>query len=458
MYTHTHTDTHKHNTRDMILLSILSNADESFGDNSDLDLLWEILNHLDAIKAQRQTEEMPQTDNETSVPTDSHEIDQGVGNPMNRGSLDSNYSPTEEAIEEGNNNGPQPKEGPASNGSLDSSIPPTEDAIDTGNDNGEGPVNSGIPPTEDAIDTGNDDGEGPANSGSLDSSISPTEDTSLLQTGQSKEDAIDVGKERVTKQRVDNYWKKELELRESDKKQILEGKWLNDKHINAVNNLLQKQHPKVNGLQDPLLLYERQQWRSSCDNFVQIICVARQHFVCASNINCPPGVVDVYDSLPSYSVKSSTLRKQLATIVRTEKPAFQVRHIAVQRQSGTTDCGLFSIAFAQALCAGVDPHLQALDQQKMREHLYLCFEEGEILPFPLAQRSRRLTRKRIIHSSSIKVYCKCRLPWNKQDDQGTLTQCNRCKEWFHKQCENIGQDVLDIPQYVWLCSTCTKAQ
>ena len=99
-HTHTHTDTHKHNTRDMILLS---NADESFGDNSDLDLLWEILNHLDAIKAQRQTEEMPQTDNETSVPTDSHEIDQGVGNPMNRGSLDSNYSPTEEAIEEGNN-------------------------------------------------------------------------------------------------------------------------------------------------------------------------------------------------------------------------------------------------------------------------------------------------------------------------------------------------------------------
>ena len=170
---------------------------------------------------------------------------------MNRGSLDSNYSPTEEAIEEGNNNGTQPKEGPVNSGSLDSSIPPTKDTTDTGND----------------------DGEGPANSGSLDSSISPTEDTSLLQTGQTKEDTIDVGKERVTKQRVDNYWKKELELRESDKKQILEGKWLNDKHINAVNNLLQKQHPKVNGLQDPLLLYERQQWRW-CDYFVQIICVA----------------------------------------------------------------------------------------------------------------------------------------------------------------------------------------
>ena len=141
----------------MILLSILYNADESFGDNSNLDLLWEILNHLDTIKAQRQAEEMPQTDNETSVLTDSHEIDQGFGDPVNRGSLDSDYSLTEEAIDVGNDNGPQPK-------------------------------------------------EGPANSGSLDSSISPTEDASLSQRGQTKEDAIDVGKERVTKQKVDNYW------------------------------------------------------------------------------------------------------------------------------------------------------------------------------------------------------------------------------------------------------------
>ena len=151
----------------------------------------------------------------------------------------------------------------------------------------------------------------------------------------------------MTKQKVDNYWKTELDLRESDKKQILEGKWLNDKHI---NNLHQKQYPNVNGLQDPLLLYERQQWRSSCENFVQIICVTRKHFVCASNINCPPGV-DVYNSLPSYSVKSTMLRKQLAAIVRIDKSAFQVRHIAVQRQSRITDCGLFSIVFAQALCA-----------------------------------------------------------------------------------------------------------
>ena len=193
MHAQTQIHTWKHNTGNMILLSILYNADESFGDNSNLDLLWEILNHLDTIRVQRQAEEMPQTDNEISVPTDSHEIDQRFGDPVNRGSLDSNYSLTE-AIDIGTDNGPQPKEGLANSGSLDSSISPTE-AIDVGNNNGpqpkEGPANSGsldssISPTE-AIDVGNNNGpqpkEGPANSGSLDSSISPTEDASLSKTG-----------------------------------------------------------------------------------------------------------------------------------------------------------------------------------------------------------------------------------------------------------------------------------
>ena len=49
------------------------------GDNLDLDLqLWEVLNHLDTIKAHRQAEEISQTDNETTDPTDGNEIDLGL--------------------------------------------------------------------------------------------------------------------------------------------------------------------------------------------------------------------------------------------------------------------------------------------------------------------------------------------------------------------------------------------
>ncbi len=35
---------------------------------------------------------------------------------------------------------------------------------------------------------------------------------------------------------------------------------------------------------------------------------------------------------------------------------FTVRLVEVQRQIGNADCGLFSIAFAYALCCDLDPH------------------------------------------------------------------------------------------------------
>ncbi len=59
----------------------------------------------------------------------------------------------------------------------------------------------------------------------------------------------------------------------------------------------------------------------------------------------PPGVVDVYDSMGSYW---------------TPDKEFELRYIDVQHQSGSADCGLFAIAFADALCNGMDPHLVEL--------------------------------------------------------------------------------------------------
>ena len=52
-----------------------------------------------------------------------------------------------------------------------------------------------------------------------------------------------------------------------------------------------------------------------------------QTALCASNIARPPRVVDIYKNMPSYLIKSSTLRKNLAAIVKTDKSAFYVRHI-----------------------------------------------------------------------------------------------------------------------------------
>ena len=84
------------------------------------------------------------------------------------------------------------------------------------------------------------------------------------------------------------------------------------------------------------------------------------------------------------------LKEQLAVILHTSDRDFEIQLIDVQHQSGESDCSLFAIAFAQVLCAGLDPHLTTFDQKSMWKHVYSSFEDRELLPFPLAQRQRRL--------------------------------------------------------------------
>ena len=282
--------------------------------------------------------------------------------------------------------------------------------------------------------------------------------SSLLHAGNTKQNAIDADKERKTKQKKIKPWIAELGLNEFDKRELVDGDWLTDKHINAVNTLLRKQHPTKAGLQDPVLLSEKQIWRSQSQDFVQVINICRNHWVCASNVNCSPGVVDVYDSLPACMTKAALakLNEQIAAILHTSDRDFEVRLIDVQHQSGSSDCSLFAVAFAQVLCAGLDPHLTTFDQKSMREHLFSSFEDGELLPFPLAQRQRRLGRRRVVRKQKVPVYSSCRLPWNKKDNvRGPLVSCHICNEWFHQDCENIPDIVFDQADYVWLCHMCS---
>ena len=104
---------------------------------------------------------------------------------------------------------------------------------------------------------------------------------------------------------------------------------------------------------------------------------------------------------------------------------FEIRLIDVQHQSGASDCSLFAVAFAQVLCAGLDLHLTTFDQKSMREYLYSSFEDGDLLPFPLAQRQRQLGRRRVMWKQKVPGYGSCRMPWNrKYDVRGPLVSCH----------------------------------
>ena len=164
---------------------------------------------------------------------------------------------------------------------------------------------------------------------------------------------------------------------------------------------------------------------SSCLSGTQI-CQDHQHQWAALGLciqHCPPDIVDIYNSIPSCSTGSQSLRLQLAAILQTQEPQFHVHFVDVQRQSGVSDCGLFAIANATAFCGGLDPHLQNFEQSKMREHLKKCILRNRLECFPESRR-RKLGQHRFVATKPVDVFCKCRLTWKRVHNQlGDLIQC-----------------------------------
>lgn len=272
------------------------------------------------------------------------------------------------------------------------------------------------------------------------------------QESQKCHDVIDIDNLKSTP--LPSYWLPDLELEEEDKEILLSGQWLTDKHISAINTLLLKEYPEQNGLRNTVVLFEGLPWKSKADNFVQVINVSRNHWVCAANIGCPENIVNVYDSIPAYSIDSPSLKRQLAAILRTQAPSFEVNFINVQRQIGSSDCGLFAIANAVSLCLGNDPHMLRYDQKQMRNHLYNCFENHSITPFPMKMIPARANRQRISTVRTVEVYCSCRQPYNAGKDH--MIQCHACSEWFHDTCYPHIPSEFWTTNKTWICTGCAK--
>lgn len=98
----------------------------------------------------------------------------------------------------------------------------------------------------------------------------------------------------------------------------------------------------------------------------------------------------MYDS--KYYTASSEVKIQVASILHTEYSQIRLLFQDVQKQNGSSDCGLFAIAFATAVVLGIKPEECLFDQKMMRSHLIRCLESKEMTAFPL-KRSRRKTCK-----------------------------------------------------------------
>ena len=168
------------------------------------------------------------------------------------------------------------------------------------------------------------------------------------------------------------------------------GKWLNDLHISAAQQLLRTDFPNIQGLQSSLLGVHLK-FQPINTNCVQILNFSG-HWACVSTIGCTSGHVNVYDSL--FSTPPSSLVKQLCSLLQLKESHVVVNMMSMQSQSGGSDCGCFAIASATALCHGQNPSSLKWIQSMMRQHLLTCLTDRKLTPFPFEKQPAKLHMSR----------------------------------------------------------------
>ena len=122
--------------------------------------------------------------------------------------------------------------------------------------------------------------------------------------------------------------------------------------------------PQINGFQRPTLGPVRH-FDIMTGDFIQLLHINNNHWVCMSSIDCLPGHVNLLDSMSS-PVISHEVRELAMHLLG---PSFKgINNIPVQQQHNGSDCGVFTIAFAACLAYGKTPLIN-FDIPRMRPHL-----------------------------------------------------------------------------------------
>ena len=114
---------------------------------------------------------------------------------------------------------------------------------------------------------------------------------------------------------------------------------------------------------------------------MQIVNVNNCHWVCVAKMNPNEYIIDLFDS-NRQSYVYEDLGKQVLSFLPNDVTEVIFTSHNVQRQTGGTDCGLFALAFATAICFGDNVSNLIFDQSALRHHLKKCINTAMIEPFP----------------------------------------------------------------------------
>ena len=176
--------------------------------------------------------------------------------------------------------------------------------------------------------------------------------------------------------------------------ELVDDHWLSCDVITCAQSFLKNQFPQQNRLEYTNALKEGKKWKSVPEQFVQII-NDNSHWICTSNRNWQSGKVEIFDNLMQTEV-STTVGRQLATMLHTLRPRTTMTKVRVQEQIGESDCGLFAIALA--LVNGQDPAALTFDQAAMKKHLWLCLQRKQLEPFATTKKLKfknRVTEREV---------------------------------------------------------------
>lgn len=249
-------------------------------------------------------------------------------------------------------------------------------------------------------------------------------------------------------------WIKSLALTKLDEEILLADGELTANHISGGQLLLRRLHPQQEGLNDTSYLCDKLLWQSKPVSFIQIIHVKGNHWACLSNRFCShANEVELFDSLHNHSLHKSrgpdcSILDQACAILKSPAKSITINVVNVQQQYGSTQCGLYALAFAADLCENIDPFSRVYYESRFRSHLLTCFLSEKIAPFP-SRRRRSVLEERVTKISVTDIFCICRLP-----EKLPMACCDACCEWYHPSCMEIEDEVFSDPNMKWWCDGC----
>lgn len=153
--------------------------------------------------------------------------------------------------------------------------------------------------------------------------------------------------------------------------------------------------PNINGLEDPILITHASDGIEKTSDFVRIMLANDyNHWV---TVRGNAGVLEIYDSLPRNQI-DCILLKNISNVLPNNLKVNKsckalIKNVQFQKDQ---NCGYFALAFATALCMGLDPEDIVFDEDKIREHFFEIIYHGKLFSmFPYQKTERKKHEKMI---------------------------------------------------------------